>query len=236
MENTDKSWVLDKIQKLLKVAAEGSGASVNEAETAARQAAALMRKWNIDSAEIQLKNIDQGLGEEIVAEFAYSPRHRIQRWEGQISVAVAKLFDCQVDLYTKPSGDSEVIRFMGYETDVVVSTWMLTYLIRTVESLAKKFMGDKKSFTQGATAALCKRLREMREARDAEFKGTTTGTALVVVNRKAEEIAKVYGAPRYSSSRSHVRDGAAYYEGHKAGSSINLPTGAIPNKNPPRLS
>jgi hypothetical protein len=116
---------------------------------------------------------------------------------------------------------------MGYETDVVVSTWMLTYLIRTVDSLARQFQGDRKSFIQGVIVSLCHRLREMRDARDQEFKGASTGTALVVVNRKAEEIAKVYGQARYHTSKTNVRDHEAWAAGHKAGKEIRLPSGGI---------
>ena len=239
MEQGDKLRVLDKLRKLLAMAADGSGASVTEAETAARQAANLMKKYNLDTADLQFAQLNKDPTEDLTAEYTLKADTigGIPSWQSMIAVACAKLFDAQADIVI--GGEGEILRMLGFETDVLVASWLCVYLVRTVERARDREVKGKVAradFCQAAASTLAHRLNEMRKARDAEFAGASGGTALAVVNKKAAAIAAEFGAPNYIHTSYRPRDAAAYRAGQETGKAIHIPDGAITDKRPAQKS
>lgn len=219
---------LEKVRKLLAMANDGRG-NVEEASVAAGQAAKLMAKFAIDSAETMLQNMDE---EELAEEWVRAAGHAgakehsyktVPLWCQWVAVGVGRLFDCKVDLRTLPNKGAGV-RFCGFRTDTTVATWMFVYLIEQVNRASEEVAGrvEKASFKHGAGSMLQRRLYALLKERNAQFQAAGTGTALVVVNNKMARIAELFGAPSYKQNNTTPTDREAYLRGQAAALNINL--------------
>jgi Protein of unknown function (DUF2786) len=224
---------MEKIHKLLAIANDGRG-NIQEAETAARQAAALMAKYNIDSAEAQLADLasDQP---DLTEEFCspeYDPGAKgslktLPTWIGMTAIGVARL--CQVKCVGSRQGPAAGVRFSGYRTDVLFAQWLLPTLCRAIFFEARTEWGkgtkaDREDFRRAAAGALQRRLQELRREQEEAMRGDkTAGTALIVVDRKLAIIKERFGEASVKKVASRV--GAATADGHAFGQRMNIPTG-----------
>lgn len=150
MSTEERNRYLEKIKKLLALARDGRG-NLQEAETALRQAQALMRKYSIDESEAIGQELEVD-GDALMREYAsYGKRtagsksvKQMPRYTGFVAWGIGKLYDCNVlkvnryDPVThQPIG--EFILFAGYRMDVQVACWTFEYLCECVERGYRNF-------------------------------------------------------------------------------------------------
>jgi len=120
----DREAVMRKVQKLLAIA-EHDRADPNEAAAAAAMASKIMRKYQLDYAEVIMTSLKKG-DDLTTGDFVASAKTNgtpvvvIPEWAGYISVAVAKLNDCGVR-NAKVGVHKGGMRFYGYTADVQVA-------------------------------------------------------------------------------------------------------------------
>ncbi len=244
MELTDRERAIEKIKKLLALA-DDKGATANEAATAARQAESLLRKHNLDKADVIAKELKSA--ENIVWKYIRPNMFKnngafikkIQIWPQWIAVPCGELYDCHVgQRLLKDEG--HVIAIYGYVTDVEICAWIYDYLLDCVryESLklteyeaAKAGWSIKKyreSFRIGMAQELTERLREAVYAKQNADKQSSTSTALVVLKRQAIE--EKFGEFTYTTSKQveYARDAAD--KGRDAARKISLTPNVLNNK------
>lgn len=226
--NQDIEKILDKIRKLLRMAADTS--SPNEAAIAAGQARRLMDKHQVTLDDLRESN---GFGfSKVDKAYRFMPV-----WKNILSVAVAKFNDCKASIahewMTTNNSYSKRLMFQGFEADVAVATAMYEYLVEAIDRLCAKYiaelgytkypakLGD--AYKKACADTLCQRLAALQKEREEELK-TSTGTALVVF--KMAQIEAEFGKPSYRStklaSRRDTETFMAQRRGRSDGESISL--------------
>lgn len=230
--NQARLRAMDKIRKLLAMANDGRG-NEQEAETAARQAEAMMRIYQVEAADIILEEIEKEDAFDRGLEAAYygptDPRHipaSASGWVGVIAIGCGAAFTCKVDTVVTPQGVK--VRFSGYSLDVQLCRWVFVYLCQTVYRLSTQNYKGKgataaKAFRSGAGGELQRRLFQIRDARNADNK-LSGGTALVLYDRKAQRVAEMFGEQKTKNSRASIRDQAAFAHGQEEGKRVNINT------------
>lgn len=209
----ERERILQKIQKLLALADDGS--NIHESARAATQAEKMMRKYQIDHAELLVDRLSK---DDIETRGFQASSRNLPAWVSALAVGVARANECEVTR----SGPKVI--FYGTPEDVPVAYELMTYLVREVDRLTKKFDGDrgaKGSFRRGCANALYSRLEAIAVERRREFQESTAGTALVL--HKKELIEQHFGrAFKYSKGRQRSEDAEGYRAGKRAGASVNL--------------
>ena len=228
-----RAKAIDKIRKLLAMANDGRG-NEQEAETAARQAEKMMRAYQVESADIIMKELQTDDAFDRGVEDVYfgpkDPRYMpsaVSSWVGVVAIGVGAAFTCKVDTVMTKEGIK--VRFSGYSMDVQLARWVFGYLCQTVHRLAVENYKGKgvttaKAFRSGAGGILQRRLFEIRDARNKENRGDSNGTALVLYDKKAQRVAEMYGEQKTKQNKTNVRDQAAFAHGREAGAKININT------------
>ena len=208
--------VLRRIQKLLDMANDGRG-NANEAAAAAAQAEKLMRRFNIDHAELLRAEMRKGGAAFATRECSANmkrgdpkrpPVKRVPLWAQWLSIRVADLHDCRARLVTC-SGEGAMIQFCGTRIDVEVAGWMFDYLvgemIKGCRAFAKSDLRGKDemdSYRKAFTIALCGKLEQQEAERQAEMRQTSSGTGLVVAKQQA--LVERFGEITYRKPDSEV--------------------------------
>lgn len=227
---------MDKIRKLLAMARDGRG-NENEAAIAAGQAEKMMRHYQIEAADVVLEEIqredafDRGMENVSFEGIAGHRPKQVPSWVGFIALGCGELFTCKVDIVDTPQGLK--VRFSGYQLDVVMARWVYGLLCSTVFRVSKEEgkglgMSFAKSFRVGAAVRLQHRLFAMKKERDDELRTspakTSTGTALVLYDRKKERVEEMYGATKTKQTRTQTSDRGAYHAGAAAADQMHIPT------------
>jgi hypothetical protein len=218
--------VKDKVSKLL---AMGNDERTNrfEAEAALRQADKLMRKHNIDAAELcdhtGTKPVYLWTSCTVPAiDSTGRPLKKAPPWFGWLIVSIAKFTDCKVG-YTY-AGRHVAAKFSGEETDVEFAAWLCLHLRDDLNATSGTYPGDradKDSFRKGYTLRIGARMDKLRAERTEAYR--STGTALVVVNDKIAQRDVEFGEQTYGKSRSvTVRANSGLAAGHDAGNRASL--------------
>jgi len=219
--------ILDRIQKLLAMSRDTS--SPHEAAIAAKRAASLMQKHNLEEADVILKDLGS---DDITQEQPDTGGVKITGWMNRFSVAVAKLMDCEVRIYSDHRNHHRMV-FLGQKQDAQVAAWIFTYLVDQVKRLAKKHraglrkkygaghgrnMGD---YRNGVVDEILLTIQEMIRNQEEALKVHATGTALVVAKR--DLIEQKYGKTNYGETKDReLRDPSNYLMGRKDGKSIKV--------------
>lgn len=236
-ENNDTTRIKEKILKLLALAKD-KGATPGEAANAARQAEAMLRKYNLEMAEVikeELKDKDNLVWAFVRSNMFKNNKafiKKIQDWPQWIAVPCAELYDCHVSRrLVKEEGF--VIAFFGYKTDVEVCCWVFDYLLDCVRKTslsiseyeaASHGLSIRKyrdSFRDGMAIGIMEQLKEAVRRKQGLDKKDSTCTALVISKRKAVE--EKFGPFEYSpnkSTRTVIK--AAFHSGVDAGRKINI--------------
>ena len=209
--NDDMDKVIERIRRLLAMAADSS--SPNEAAIAARRAQSMLDKYQLDAADIL---VDELSAADINHEFEWTGNSAPQ-WKQWLAVTCADINECGVRFkgYKLTRG----YEFVGVGPDPIVAAEIYKYLTNETTRLAKLNGGGKAAindFCVGCAKVLCQRLRDLA----AERATTSSSTALVV--HKQSILQDAGYAFTYSTSKSRHRQGSAYYDGRRAGESINL--------------
>jgi hypothetical protein len=242
----DFEKIVDKIQKLMNVANDPA-ANPNEAANAANMAEKLMRKHNIDYADVILEelktkdNVDKAFA---IDDWDHAAG-RYPLWMSTIAIAVGDLFDCHVRYeYTKRwSGTKPCanVMFFGYKSDIEVARITYSYLVREVNRLADQYWnsksdiekaspfytskGEKNTFRHGAAHVIVDRINQIVTDRKAEaIQPNTQTTALVVLaDAKKKAVEEKFGDFKYSTTEFQSGgSNSAYEAGRRAGHRVSL--------------
>jgi len=204
---------LDKIKKLLALA-QDPAASPNEAETASRQAAALMAKHNLDLADLEAHELET---EWDITEASMpgcrpgkkDPR-KVPVWIGIIAFGVS------IYTRTRVITRSGQVVYRGARADVELAHWMLKALIDLAYSRSRD-SDDPGGFRNGFAIAIQTRLKTMSKERD-QVEAESPG-ALVVVDKLEAKLDELFGSRQ--GKPSHARSNA---DGFASGMESRLPT------------
>ena len=187
--NTEMDGVLRRIKKLLAMANDGRG-DVNEAAAAARMAEGLMRKFQLDHADIIIADLKKGdalCEDHVIGEMKAdgagrrtNPMTSNPSWAQHLAVAIARLNDCEVRQTTRPNffgTPSAALSFYGFKADVQVCCWMFTYLlsqcvaaVRTFQAETFRDRTESDSFRKGFITIITARIYAQGEEKREEAK------------------------------------------------------------------
>ncbi|CAB4143075.1 Domain of unknown function DUF2786 [uncultured Caudovirales phage] len=225
--------VISKVQKLMALA-NNAGATPAEAERAMVQAKALLRKYELDMADVLMKKMESE--DTIVEQFmrlnpsAYGDNQlaTLPIWIRLLMVGVQTYTRTRMFFNQRASGNQ--VMFAGMEHDVAIAKHMIQYLIDATYHQATKdascrSKADRSSFRYGMAAELQARLKQLRKDEDkasrVEALTMTTGTSLMVIDQKKEELlAARYGEPNIKKATRAVTN--AYRAGREAGAKQSL--------------
>lgn len=218
--STDR--IADKVRKLLALASD-PGAAPNEAETAARQAAALMAKHQLDEADLQLSGTGGKLIFDLMEGYAKGTRpgkknaKEVPPWIAIIG------FGVKVFTRTYSSLGSGRVYFKGQRCDVELAIWMHETIVDACYA-ASQGEYQPNAWRNGYAAAVQRRLKDLAKIRnqsDTDTPASASGTSLVAVNNALQEaMAEKWGGPGGVRSSRVSRSDAGY----AAGMSAHLPT------------
>lgn len=217
--------IIEKVKKLLALASDPSAAP-NEAETASRQAASLMAKYNIDLAALSQAELEAEwditeLGMPGCRPGKKDPKE-VPAWIGIMA------FGVKVYTRTRVVSRGGYVLYRGPRQDVELAQWMLKALIDLAYKQSKAST-DPSAFRNGFASAIQKRLKAMAAERD-QADQEAGSTALVVVDRLKAKLDELYGYEKTTTSR--TRSSA---EGHAAGAAAHIPTNTPLNNGPRRV-
>lgn len=244
-ENNDKDRIIEKIKKLLEVT-EARGATPTEAATAARHAESMLRKYNLEMADVIAKSLQEDR-DAVTSDWARAsvnplgkrPQAKFPHWASVLAVPVSEMFDCHAAI-DRMDVVGVVVRFFGYRTDVAVCKWTYHYLVDQVVKLSKEIKDEdipfgvtpkkyREDYRMGVTTTLCEKLREIVASKKQQDAANTTSTALVVAKRSAVE-AK-FGKFNYQNSKQQrERDPSAFHRGRRDGHKINVNPNPLTDK------
>lgn len=211
--NTER--ILDKVKKLLALA-QDPGAAPNEAETAGRQAAALLAKYNLDLGDLT----DRELEAEWDITEAEMPGARPGKQNPKEVPAWIGIMAYGVKVYTRTrvSKRGGYVIYRGARQDVELAHWMLKALIDLAYKQSKA-SSEPGPFRNGFATAVQHRLKALARDRDSTEREAGS-TALVVADKLQAKLDELYGSEG-RSRKAHTRSSA---EGYSAGQSVALPT------------
>ena len=221
-----------RVQKLLAIA-EHDRSDPNEAAAAAGMAEKIMRKYQLDYADVIMEALKKGddLGiEDIVctAKTNGTKTKRVSLWVGMLAVAVAELNECGCE-EGWTSNLEACVRFFGYTADVQLASWTLGYLVETTNRLCNEYKRTEgylaggrsilNAYRQGVSIGITQSLRNLVRAKMNEVQAST-GTSLMVV--KQDAITAKYGEFKTRTPKSSVIRGDSFFRGLLDGRQVNV--------------
>ena len=216
---TDKEKeIIEKVQHLL---ALSKSSNEHEAALALARAEALLEKYRLDMAEVEM----MGGGKEGIIEDEdplFDSEH-LEPWESQLAHGVAWIYGCTT---IRLSG--KIIRIIGRPSDIMFVRYLVSYitleLFRFSAALYKKRKDYKNAYFLGAVAIIIQRLKQAQKETQATY---ANPFAVVTVNNRYEESSKkldeLYPQAVHAKheSRKPINQ-EAYYLGQEAGRKIKL--------------
>jgi hypothetical protein len=229
-DKQDLDGVMRRIKKLLAIA-EDSRADAAEASAAAGMAERIMRKYQIEHADVIEAELKRGGAESFASEdigSSLNPEARTEQasgWAGILAVAVAGLHDCQAR-YVTTYKYGKTLRFSGYAADSQMARFTYLYLVQTMAAASRQFLKqegttrrDSEAFRRGFSSALRKSLRAATAAKKAEMQGESSSRSLVLVKDTA--VSAHFGAVKYTQ-RGQRTGGMAFEDGFTQGSQVDV--------------
>jgi len=217
----DKNKLIEKIQKLLAMA-KHNASNENEAATALRQAESMMRKHDIDFADVNA----QKLSTDDMSE-GKTGESRNSRWLWSLAWSASYLTS------TLPWRRRGEITFCGTKEDVQVALLMHDYLVGVTERLASKYRGEegewrhslraqRSAFKMGLVGRICKRCFAIKADREKDLtKASVSGKDLVIV--KSDLIKQSFPMIQYSAAKSQRTSCiGSYKNGQRSGNGVSL--------------
>lgn len=229
--SNDLSGVLRRVQKLLAIANDHR-ADANEAAAAASQAEKIMRKYQLEHADVIAAEMKRNASTSMVykAVFANMKRDDPKRtpavtnpkWAQFLAVAIARLHECEVRQgfdANKFGVQVASLRFYGYHADVEMCAFTFDYLvgclIAAVAWRQKHVTKDRlatEGYRKGFINELTARVATMQSDKEREQQAQSSSRALVVSKQQA--IAEAFGDFGYKAAkRSVIKDYHAYTAG-----------------------
>ena len=183
------SSIPEKIRKLMALAMPGSGASPEEAASAAAMAAMLSAKYNIELASIKTSEADRKVFKQAEPITSALPRDKAAHM--LLARAVADLYGCT--FLINIAHNSNKIRFVGQPHNTALCDHWMTYLWDAGSRYAAQFLKNTSHTSQKerykadgsfrlfyATEVSARLARKLAEMKRHGIDQTSTGTALVV--------------------------------------------------------
>lgn len=236
--------VFDRVQKLLSLA--NNNPNENEAAAAAAMAARMMKKYQIDHADLVEEELKTKNGS-VIRDMMDDPRYKVRLplWYTTLGINVARVMDCHVRTVMQSRSDpSPVFAVYGYDKDVQVTKWLFKYVLEQIEKLCTKswnevgrvsLLNDGKAVNPSTTrrwkdnyrfGAVCRVIEtieqvyaketEPEDAKDSTPSQETTGSALVEL--KQALITEKFGEFHYNIKEKQFNKASLL--GNKDGASV----------------
>ena len=146
MSDGKKEKALKKIRKLFKLGEDGRG-NLTEAETAMRQARALMDEYRISESEVRTAEYTKTYGTATSGSYKYSGVAAIMNhedlWERILVRSVGMLYGCVEGMSSEYIPETDeihwTITFYGDEAEVVIAGWTFEYLQKIITDQCDHF-------------------------------------------------------------------------------------------------
>ena len=238
-ENLDA--ILRRVQKLLAIA-QDDRANPAEAAAAASMAEKVMRKYQLENADVLMATMRSGDGmvqEDCIATAKTNGTRvaKVPLWASWLAVTVSKLNSVGARMNRHHKTGEACIRFYGFAADVAVSVWTFNYLVATINRLSTEFrktedyaVGGRQAanaYRQGVTHGIMNTLNRLAMEKAAEAQTTSKGRELVVV--KTQAVAEAFGAVVFETKKtnSQVRRGDSFLTGFIDGRAVDVNRRAI---------
>jgi len=231
--------VLNKIRKLLELS---KSSNEHEAALAAARAAQLMLEHQLEVADLEAAG--QAQADEPIVEEAIGEDGKIVHWHASIASGLAESMGAQAIVFADRRGRAAHYMVIGPPSTLAAVRYMYAYLAREIDRLANAaykrecterahaHMPEpsarrwKASFRVGAAHVVRERLNAQREATLRQARESGHGQALMVLDRKGDEIDRFVKQhhPRLRTMGSSAGQGSrsGYQAGRSAGQGIAL--------------
>ena len=226
--SNDLENVLRRVHKLLAIAGDDRG-NAAEAAAAASQAEKIMRKYQIEHADVitaSLQRDDSFDQQDIGGTMNPSAVSRSTTvWAGMLSLAVARLHDCRAS-WARTQALGVCLRYSGYKSDTQVALWTHLYVVNQMVSALRRHQKehgsdrqDSERFRKGFIIAVVNSIKEAIAAKHAEMAQAVDSRALVVV--KAQAVSERFGRQQERKNR-FSNSGDAFQRGHAEGRKVDV--------------
>lgn len=246
----DLDKILARIRKMLAVAADSRG-DVNETAAAAAQAERLMRKFNIDHADVIAAALKRDAASQMGTvrvkanmkrdDPSRPPLKRAPKWAGWLGFELALLHDSQVRFTWDDELGGVVVEFCGVQSDATVAGWMFDYLVGQMIAGVRHFTAQHRTrhgrppdkaaneaFRHGFIHAMLASLQALRKMKATDLQDHNDGRALVVA--KGLAVKEHFGDFTYGTAKARtVSDEAAFVRGLAAGAKVDVQRRAVAN-------
>ena len=228
----DLQAVMRRIQKLLAIAGDDRADS-NEAAAAASMAEKIMRKYELEHADVVRAEFKSAANFDTIDACVVMKKGKGHRplkspqWAQWLAVAVARMHDCEVkQAYNSDLG--ACVRFFGYKSDVQVCAWVFDYLTtqvirscRAFQKAAHREKSESESYRRGFVMRLLRSIDAAQAAKKAEQEAAVTSRELMVVKKAA--ISEHFGSFKYNDSKKvKVSDNGAFLQGSIDGAKVDV--------------
>lgn len=231
--NDNLTPILRRVQKLLAIAND-TRANPAEAAAAAAQAEKIMRKFQIDQADVTQAELlrAENFGEDAVPSALAKRAESWPLWATTLALAVAKLHDCQVRKgYSRATGAT--IKFVGFKADTQVAAWTYSYLVscmkRDTKATKERYVRATRrmmdAYRMGYVSALRDSLHEAAEQKRAEMMAESNSRALVVSKEAA--VKDRYGEMKAREKDSGLSNVPGFGNGARDGLKVNVTARAV---------
>jgi hypothetical protein len=227
---TNLESTMRRVRKLLAIAEDSRG-DPNECAAAARMAESIMRKYQIEHADVisvELQSKDAfdsaDVGSTMDPEAASK---EAAGWAGILAVYVADLYECQARYQHTPKY-GKTLRFSGYRVDVEVARQTYVFIVNNMAAASRAYLKENRwagrkegnSFRSGYISAVGVQIKKLIAEKKAEMQQASSSRALVIAKDRA--VAAHFGAVNYRSGRGRSYQSDAYSSGRDAGSKLDV--------------
>ena len=241
MEKETPDSILRRVQKLMAIAND-TRADSNEAAAAAAQAAKIMRKYQIEEADVIIASLRR---EDDLIEECLQPRladwNEAQKvipvWANVMAAKIGELTGARPvigKMFTK-NGIEPCVKFQGFSTDVKLSVYMMNFLTATIRRLRADFkktytfqtkgVGSLRVYNKGLTLGILDVLdREIEAMKADEVNEGTDKTSGQLIVAKAGAIIEKFGETR-GGEKIKLQNGnedSEFYKGYADGKAVSV--------------
>lgn len=231
----DREKLIELVRKLFVLGDKDRNSCEAEAQTAFAKAQSILRKYNIDMAEVVIKDgekvVDIQVNDEIVFDIK---RNSLGRWMKDLMSIVGKATNCKPFFNRKFEYPRTVyfqVGYVGTEVDRSIAKELYCYLYYTNIKLSRRFFpgscSDQHWFLEGFCSKLWERIREELEE-DKKEQVIHKTYALMVINKDAmiEQHMGKMGLQKGRSRRTNYDDfnDYAYGKGQREAEKVDIGT------------
>lgn len=219
----DKESIIEKVRALIALSDMERNSSASEAETAAIKAQELIRKYNIQMADVLT---DDNLGCELeIEQCEFSNKLTHQKWETYLSSCICLMTETQSFLQSQPEGWKRTrykFFFVGTKEDCEVAKELYIFLYKRIVRIANTYEESfsRRSFILGFLSSLYKRIEEKKKIQE------TTSKYEMVLVKKNEGISNYLdsiGVRKMNIRNSSISlDPEAYFHGRQEGENVDI--------------